>query len=183
MLLSLRGTPVLYQGDEIGLTDGELSHDEILDPVGLRFWPAYQGRDPERTPMPWTNGPNGGFTPAESRPWLPMADPTTCNVADQQREAGSVLWFVHDVVALRRRSSDLNVGAYESMRSPDATWMWRRGAHTVVTLNLSDDRAEVSLAARTHTVAIGTDRSRDGSTVAANLALGPWEGVILLEES
>ena len=68
--------PVLYQGDEIGLTDGVLTHDQILDPVGLRFWPAYVGRDPERTPMPWTGGPHGGFTEPGSIPWLPMNDPS-----------------------------------------------------------------------------------------------------------
>ena len=88
MLLTLRGTPVLYQGDEIGLTDGVLTHDQILDPVGLRFWPAYVGRDPERTPMPWTAGPHGGFTEPGSTPWLPMNDPSLANVADQRGDPG-----------------------------------------------------------------------------------------------
>ena len=107
MLLTLRGTPVLYQGDEIGLTDVDLDLPEVLDPVGLRFWPAYKGRDPERTPMPWTGGPNGGFTPSTSTPWLRMGDPSACNVADRRDAPGSVLRFVRDVVALRRQSPDL----------------------------------------------------------------------------
>ena len=56
----------------------------MLDAVGARFWPYYKGRDAERTPMPWNGEPGGGFTPAGVRPWLPMADPAQCNVADQE---------------------------------------------------------------------------------------------------
>ena len=56
VLLTLRGTPFLYQGDEIGLVDGDVPHEEMLDPVGIRFFP-YAGRDPVRTPMPWHAGP------------------------------------------------------------------------------------------------------------------------------
>ena len=62
ILLTLRGTPFLYQGDEIGLTDGPIERDDVLDAVGARFWPYYKGRDAERTPMPWSGEPGGGFT-------------------------------------------------------------------------------------------------------------------------
>jgi alpha-glucosidase len=180
MLLTLRGTPVLYQGDEIGLTDVDLAHEEILDPVGLRFWPAYKGRDPERTPMPWTPGPHGGFTAAGSTPWLRLGDPSICNVEDQRREPDSVLHFVREVVALRRLSPDLVGGDYESLASPPFIWMWRRGAETVVILNLSDDAHEVRVPAEAR-VAVGTDRSRNGSSVTGAIALEPWEGVVLVE--
>lgn len=179
MLLTLRGTPVLYQGDEIGLTDVDFDHGDILDPVGLRFWPAYKGRDPERTPMPWTAGPNGGFTAPGSTPWLPMGDPSTCNVADQRHEPGSVLQFVRDVVMHRRQSPDLNAGDYLSLASPVSVWMWRRGADTIVSLNLSDDQTQVTLPATTHSIVVGTDRSRDGATVSSGVRLQPWEGVVL----
>lgn len=180
MLLALRGTPVLYQGDEIGLTDGELTHDQILDPVGLRFWPAYVGRDPERTPTPWTSGRHGGFTDPGSTPWLPMDDPSLCNVADQRRDPGSVLEFVKDVVRLRRRSPDLVSGAYQSLPSPDGVWMWRRGTKTVVVLNLSDDSVPIALTAPECQIAIASDRSLDGTRVTGSLDLGPWEGAVLL---
>jgi len=181
MLLTLRGTPVLYQGDEIGLTDVLLDLEEILDPVGLRFWPAYRGRDPERTPMPWAGGPNGGFTVPGVTPWLPMGDPSTCNVADQRHAPGSVLQFVRDVVAVRRQSPDLVAGDYTSLASPDLTWMWRRGATTVVALNLSDDPIDVTSPAPYGQVVIGTDRSRDGIAVRETIGLKPWEGVVLVE--
>ena len=183
MLLSLRGTPVLYQGDEIGLTDGVLTHDQILDPVGLRFWPAYVGRDPERTPMPWTAGPHGGFTEPGSTPWLPMNDPALCNVADQRRDRGSVLALVKDLVALRRQSPDLLAGAYRSLPSPEAVWLWRRGTNTVVALNLSDQPVTIPLTAASGHIAIATDRSLDRTTVSGSMDLGPWQGAVLLESS
>ena len=62
-------------GDEIGLTDGPIERDDVLDAVGARFWPYYKGRDAERTPMPWSSAPGGGFTSPGTRTWLPMADP------------------------------------------------------------------------------------------------------------
>lgn len=181
MLLTLRGTPVLYQGDEIGLTDVELDLEEILDPVGLRFWPAYRGRDPERTPMPWTSGPNGGFTAPTSTPWLRMGDPSTCNVADQRQAPESVLRFVREVVALRRTSADLLAGDYGSVPSPDLTWVWRRGTKTVVALNMSDGPTQISVPRPNCQVAISTNWSRDGLTVGEAIDLQPWEGVVLLE--
>ena len=181
MLLTLRGTPVLYQGDEIGLTDVELTREEILDPVGLRFWPAYVGRDPERTPMPWTGGPNGGFTAPESTPWLRMGDPSTNNVADQRGDPKSVLQFVRDVIALRRRTPDLVTGGYRSLDSPDGAWVWRRGTRTVVALNFSDGLTKITPA--THgQIAISSDRSRDGTAIRGSIDLKPWEGVVLLEK-
>jgi len=181
MLLTLRGTPVLYQGDEIGLVDGELTHEDILDPVGLRFWPAYRGRDPARTPLPWAAGPGGGFTVPGATPWLPMGDPALGNVADQRDDPGSVLHFVRDVVALRRRSPDLVTGDYRSVGSPDRTWAWRRGTGTVVALNFSDDPAEIAVPDGIVHVAIATARSRDRSTVNGAIGLRPWEGAVLTE--
>ncbi|HTT86361.1 MAG TPA: alpha-amylase family glycosyl hydrolase [Acidimicrobiales bacterium] len=179
MLLTLRGTPVLYQGDEIGLVDGELSREQILDPVGVRFWPAYPGRDPERTPMPWSDAPHGGFTAPGTTPWLPVGDPAKGNVAAQREDRGSVLHFVRDVVALRRRHPDLREGDYRSLPAPAGAWVWRRGAATTVALNLSAEPVDVEVPTDVARVLVGTDRSREGSTVTATVALAPWEGVVL----
>ena len=62
MLLSLRGTPVLYQGDEIGMANVAVAHEDIRDPLGVHFYPYYEGRDAGRTPMQWRDRPGGGFT-------------------------------------------------------------------------------------------------------------------------
>ncbi len=94
LLLTLRGTPVLYQGDEIGLVDGALTQEDLRDPIGLQSWPAFKGRDPERTPMPWRSDPGGGFSSDGVTPWLPVPSPETCNVEDQRHAPGSTLHLV-----------------------------------------------------------------------------------------
>jgi len=175
MLLTLRGTIVLYQGDEIGLTDGPIAEDDLLDPVGRRFWPAYQGRDPERTPMPWQAGAGGGFTGAGVRPWLPMGDPGTVNVADQAADPGSVLSLVRRLLAARRRAAGLHAGDYRSLPSPPGVWCFARG-DVVVALNLSDAPADCDLDPAMP-VLVATDPAREGRPPPA--ALGPAEGVVV----
>ena len=84
MLLSLRGTPVLYQGDEIGQPDTDVPHDLMRDPLGVLYWPAYAGRDAMRTPMQWRDAPGGGFTDPGAEPWLPFGDLAASNVEAQR---------------------------------------------------------------------------------------------------
>ena len=114
MLLCLRGTPVLYQGDEIGLGDWPVAHEDMRDPLGVRYFPAYAGRDAMRTPMPWRAGPGGGFTDPGTRPWLPLGDPSACNVEDQRSDPGRCSASARDLIALRRRTPELQTGAYRS---------------------------------------------------------------------
>ncbi len=77
VLLTLRGTPVLYYGDEIGMPEVAVPRDRIKDPVGIRGWPDDPGRDRARTPMPWTGDPAGGFTRPGIDPWLPAGEPSS----------------------------------------------------------------------------------------------------------
>ena len=91
MLLCLRGTPVLYQGDEIGLGDRPVAHEDMRDPLGVRYCPAYAGRDAMRTPLPWRRGPGGGFTDPGTVPWLPVGEIAEANVEDQRSDPSSVL--------------------------------------------------------------------------------------------
>jgi alpha-glucosidase len=177
ILLTLRGTPFLYQGDEIGLTDGPIEQSDLHDRVGIRFWPYYKGRDAERTPMPWSNTPGGGFTEAGVTPWLPLGDLAACNVADQEADPDSVLAFTRRAIAGRSGSDDLALGSYRSLPSPEGTWCFARGDHTVVAVNLSD--AAQSIAVRAGTVTQSTDRSREGAVVEGTLPLAPWTGVVV----
>jgi alpha-glucosidase len=177
MLLTLRGTPFLYQGDEIGLTDGPIEQSDLLDAVGIRYWPYYKGRDPERTPMPWANVENGGFTAPGVRTWLPMGDPAACNVADQEADPDSVLAFTRRAIAARRASEDLAVGSYRSVASPDGTWVYQRGEGTTVALNMSDTEQQVIGVSGSITVA--TDLGQEGADVANTLVLAPWTGVVI----
>jgi alpha-glucosidase len=155
MLLTLRGTPFLYYGDEIGLTEPEIAPQHRRDPVP-------DNRDGCRTPMPWT---------AEPWPnaWLPMGD-TARNVAAQRDDPGSVLHFVRDLIALRRERADLRSGGYETLPAPAGAWVWRRGERTTVALNLSDE--PVSIDARGAVLIATAGQSFDGE-------LPPWGGVVL----
>jgi alpha-glucosidase len=168
MLLTLRGTPLLYQGDEIGLTDTPLTRDDIKDPVGVRFWPGYAGRDPVRTPLPWNDRPGGGFTEPGVKPWLPLAG-GVASVEVQRNDAGSMLTFVRDLIALRRSRPDLTGGEYASRPAPAGAWVWRRGKGTVVALNLSDDEVAVEEKGR---VLLSTGNNAD-------LRLAPWSGCVI----
>ena len=177
MLLTLRGTPILYAGDEIGLPEVAVPRDRLLDPVGIRGWPDDRGRDGGRTPMLWSAAEGAGFTRPGVEPWLPLGDAAACNVADQREDPGSILHLCRDLVALRRARRDLRDGTYVSLDASGGIWAWRRGRSTVVALNLSDDPAAVDLGAGT--VLAGTDRSRDGTAIRRPLDLAAWEGVVI----
>jgi alpha-glucosidase len=178
MLLTLRGTPVLYQGDEIGLTDRVFEEAELLDPVGVRFWPYYPGRDPERSPMHWDDGPNAGFTGAGVAPWIPMAD-APMHVAGQRAEPDSVLHFARDAIAVRRRTPELLGGDYRATPVTDDLWAWRRGA-VLVALNFSATRRQISVGGTpTKTVALSTHRAAEGPVGGESLALDAWQGVVV----
>ena len=177
MLLTLRGTPFLYYGDEIGLPDVPLDPADALDPVPRRTGHPERNRDPCRTPMPWTADPDAGFTEPGVNPWLPIGDAVSRNVAAQRDDSDSQLHLTRDLIALRRAQPDLRGGAYETLAAPAGAWAWRRGDGHAVALNLSAD--EVTFENVRGRVAIATDRARDGEAVEGVLALGAWEGAVI----
>jgi alpha-glucosidase len=177
LLLTLRGTPLLGYGDEIGLPDVAITEDQLRDPVGIRFWPAYKGRDPGRTPMQWTWEQGAGFTKPGIEPWLPFGDASACNVDDQRKDPGSILHLCRDLIALRASEADLRSGAYRPRSSPDDTWVYGRGKKHVIALNMSDDIAKIPRIRGT--VQLSTGRDRDGSSFSGGLELEPWEGVVV----
>ena len=176
MLLSLRGTPVLYQGDEIGMGNVALAQEDLRDPLGVRFYPYYEGRDAGRTPMQWSDRPGGGFTDA-ARPWLPLGDLAAANVAEQRDDPGSVLVLCHDLIAFRRNHPAFCTGATASVETPEPAWAWTRGERHVVALNMSE--GELVLPGLPGTIRIGTDRTREQEAVGGDLRLASFEGVIL----
>ena len=177
ILLTLRGTPLLYYGDEIGMPNVDVPRDRLKDPVGQRHWPEDPGRDKGRTPMQWTG--EGGFSDGDVEPWLPMGNAAARNVADQREDPGSILHLCRDLVGLRRDREDLRSGTYEALETPAGIWAWRRGAATIVAVNHGD--AAAMLAVGPATVLIGTDRGRDREEVEELIRLDPREALVLGE--
>jgi alpha-glucosidase len=112
MLLTLKGTPFLYYGEEIGMHDVPIPRKNLQDPLGKRTWPLRFGRDPERTPMQWDDSPNAGFT--TGTPWLPLADDAqSVNVASQRDDPASLLSFYRQLLRLRHEKEALHSGEIE----------------------------------------------------------------------
>ena len=141
ILVSLRGMICLYEGEELGLPEAELRFDQLRDPYGIRFWPAFKGRDGCRTPMPWEHDrPHGGFT--TGTPWLPVPD-AHLELAVDRQEAGpdSVLHAYRAALALRRAHPALARGDLVFLDGPDGLLAFERehGNEAILCLfNLSD---------------------------------------------
>ena len=118
LLLTLRGSACLYQGEELGLPEAELPFEALRDPFGISFWPEFAGRDGSRTPMPWRRAaPHAGFT--TGTPWLPVpAAHEALAVEAQAADPGSVLHFCRALLASRRQRPALVSGALERIDLP-----------------------------------------------------------------
>jgi alpha-glucosidase len=148
LYLTLRGTPIIYYGEEIGMkTTPPTRRQEVQDPIGRRGWPKEKGRDGERTPMQWDGSVNAGFSNA--KPWLPVP-PTykTYNVADELKDPNSVLSFYKKILALRHTNEALLDGDYVPMNENDQNVLSYlrsyKGHAVLVALNMSGDERKVS---------------------------------------
>jgi len=148
LLLCLPGSICLYQGEELGLTDTELSYDELTDPRGKRFWPEDKGRDGCRTPMVWDESEAAGFT--AGLPWLPIKDPQRArNVAAQEADPESVLHFYREMIAFRQARPALRTGASAFVDLPEPALGLVRGAgkeRITCVFNLSRDEMVIDIA-------------------------------------
>ena len=125
LILLLRGTPVLYYGDELALGAVAIPPAAVLD---SGYDATRTGsRDGSRTPMPWRAGPGAGFTRPGAHPWLPLGDTARANVAAQRQDPGSVLHLCRQLLALRRASEELRSGDLELLDAPPDVLAWRRG--------------------------------------------------------
>ncbi|HEX8445930.1 MAG TPA: alpha-amylase family glycosyl hydrolase [Sphingomonas sp.] len=144
LLLTLRGTPTIYYGDEIGLEDVAIPPDRVQDPRERREPGLGLNRDPVRTPMPWDASAGAGFTSAT--PWLPLnPDHRTRNVAAQSDEPSSILTLHRALLALRRQHPALATGPIALLPPDDAILAYHRGDDLLVVLNLTDTPAGLAL--------------------------------------
>jgi alpha-glucosidase len=186
LLLTLRGTPTLYYGDEIGMTDVPIPPEQVQDPWEINVPGLGLGRDPERTPMQWDDSPGAGFSTA--LPWLPVADDhRTVNVEAQRGDPGSMLEFYRALLALRSREPALHVGSYTPAGIAGDIFAFVReaeGRRFLVAVNLGHepgvlpaDRPDLQ-----GTVVLGTRPARQGERMAGTLELGGDEGVVVALE-
>jgi alpha-glucosidase len=186
LLLTLRGTPTLYYGDELGMIDVPIPTAEVQDPLARRVPGHGLGRDPQRTPMPWSTGAiAAGFT--TGRPWLPLGDDARERAVDRQlAEPHSMLQLYRRLLALRRSQAALHEGSWVPLGVQGNVLMYARGdgaRRMVVLLNFGTTFASVDMGAQSRTsvplrVCLSTALDRDES-VAATITLRPEEGLIL----
>ena len=188
MQLSLKGTPCLYQGDELALPEADVPYEALRDPYGIAFWPEFKGRDGCRTPMPWVaDAPNAGFT--TGTPWLPVVAPQAAlAVSNQEADADSPLHFARRFIAWRRRQPQLTQGEIAFFDAPEPVLAFRRDLRSnpdgipamLAAFNLSDTpvtfewpEAADAVDADGH----GLPGTRAGARVALP-AYGAWFGTV-----
>jgi alpha-glucosidase len=180
LLLTLRGTPTLYYGDEIGMTEASLARETWRDPQGLRTGTT---RDGCRTPMRWDSGPRAGFSTGQ--PWLPIDQPPGVDVAGQRDDPDSMLWLQRGLLRLRRAERALNVGEWHDLGSAETSLAYLRtdGERSfLVCLNLAGEPAPAPEAARrlAGNVVLSTLRAADGGArFDAGRAMAADEGLVI----
>jgi alpha-glucosidase len=182
LLLTLRGTPTIYYGDELGMSDAVIATERVRDPYEHLTPGLGVGRDRARTPMQWTAEPGAGFCPPNVTPWLPIGeDSATINVASQRAGASSMLALYRRLIELRRRSDALGTGPYRTVSSDQGVLVYARDdADETVTVALNLTARPRTLPwPRDAIVLLSTQLDREGQGVGAELRLRPNEGVVL----
>jgi alpha-glucosidase len=183
LLLTLRGTPTLYYGDEIGMQQVAIAPDQVRDPFEKTVPGIGVGRDGCRTPMQWNAEAHGGFTTGE--PWLPLGnDYVHENVANLSTETRSVLNFYRALIELRKATPELVAGSYAPVATTGDLLAYRReydGNALLIVLNLGSD--PISIGSDTMAfpgeILLSTNLDRTGETVSGGLDLRGDEGLII----
>mgnify|MGYP000901831391 CR=1 FL=1 len=185
MLLTLRGTPFLYYGEEIGMENEKIDRHDLKDPLGIKAWPFLAGRDGGRTPMQWNTSPNAGFSP--SKPWLPVAkNYIKKNVESQKNAADSLLSFYRSLIWLRKNTPALSTGNYESLlQNPQNCLAYKRFTQDqaiYILLNFCNQKQTISLdkplPGEQAQILLGTHHTPGETITAQSLELLPYEVVI-----
>jgi len=185
MYLTLRGTPIMYYGEEIGMANNDPTRKEdVKDPIGQLGWPKEKGRDGERTPMQWNPTPNAGFT--QGIPWLPVpASYQTHNVETEKADPNSVLNFYQKLLAMRHTNPALLDGDYVAVNETDKNvyaYLRRyKNSAVLVVLNMSEkpntakyDLSSQGFGAGQAKTLLTTTKA--GATQSlSSVALGPYE--------
>jgi alpha-glucosidase len=183
LLLTLRGTPTLYYGDEIGMRDVEIPLEKVQDPLEKNVPGCGLGRDPQRTPMQWRAEKNAGFT--ESEPWLPIAeDYTQVNVEVERDDPASMLTLYKHLIKIRRSEPALEVGDFEPMETDgeQLTYVRRdRESAFLIALNLGPQPQVINFSKKASEgkIVLSTHLDRAGERLRGDLHLGAEEGLLV----
>lgn len=180
ILMCLRGTIFIYQGDELGLPQADVPFEKLRDPEGIRFWPDSLGRDGCRTPIPWAKGqPNAGFSNAE--PWLPVDPAHHAYAVDaQDADPASTLALTRKFIAFRKEHPALRLGSSRFLDAPEPILAFERGAAEgdgalLCLFNLGDKAAEYPIPDSAEVLDYGLPGKVDGGKAV----LPPWGGLVL----
>ncbi len=178
LLLTLRGTPFIYYGEEIAMEDTIVPYKEIKDPWGKTLWPK-KGRDVCRTPMQWNAEKYAGFS--KVRPWLTVNENFgKINVENQMKDENSVLHFYRNMLKLRKKHYALRRGKMEFWPSPNGVLFYTRtlaSRRVGVILNMTDESQKIDLEVGT-SVALGSDK-KSGKRLESKFELSPFESLIV----
>jgi alpha-glucosidase len=185
LLLTLRGTPTIYYGEEIGMRDVPIPFEEVQDPQGLNMPDKNLSRDPARTPMQWSAGNNAGFS--DTLPWLRIDKSfSRVNVDLQQRDPNSMLSFYTKLIQLRQSAPSLMIGSYIPVYSDNQAIAYRRehqGAGSYLIILNFTHRPFYFNQPVTGKIAAATADELVGREINGQLYLSGDEGMIIALES
>ncbi len=185
LLLTLRGTPTLYYGDEIGMRDGDIPPERVMDPMEKNMPGHGLGRDPVRTPMQWDASSNAGFCSPDVTPWLPVADDyRQFNVAVERENPHSLLTLTRRLIELRRSRPALSTGNYRSVEGgSDSCFVYLRQLDSqryLIALNFSGQEQTISLPEMDNGhILLSTCLDREETVDLACLRLRSNEGTVI----
>jgi alpha-glucosidase len=185
LLLTLKGTPFIYYGEEIGMRNAKIKHRDIRDPFGKKYWPFYTGRDKARTPMQWDNSIHAGFS--SHKPWLPVNDDSVFrNVQYQENQADSLLNFYRELISIRKQLVSLQMGRWVPLLTGASGVLVYARIHkeerTIVVLNFTSFRKRISLPAHSFGyVLFSTHRKQREIHFFRELRIFPFESTIFTE--
>ncbi|HEU4812902.1 MAG TPA: alpha-glucosidase family protein [Xanthomonadaceae bacterium] len=184
LVCSLRGSVCLYQGEELGLPEADVPYEALQDPYGKAFWPSFKGRDGCRTPMPWDDGVQAGFTQAATA-WLPIPEAHLArNVAAQERDPGSVLHAVRAFLRWRAGHPALVAGDIRMLEAAEPVLAFLRGEELaavaaptggamLVAFNLSAEAVEWTLPGGMRATPVDAPGVTPGTLDGSRLSLPP----------
>jgi alpha-glucosidase len=176
LLFALRGTVLLYQGEELGLGEVDLRRDQLRDPVGDLYYPLFKGRDGCRTPMPWDAAkPNLGFS--DGTPWLPPGEEhAALAVSAQEKDSNSTLAYARALLRARKTLPALIAGGLELLEAPDPLIAFIRGGEILCLFNLDDETRQWRPPRPAAEIALGTGAAALADGIVTLPPLSAWFG-------